>query len=210
MPVDIHQLTFRSYTMAAKKTASVAAFNKAVAALETAFVKAHEAVVEGTRKAGELLKVGINQVLDAGRAADVDNGDLIDTIKEKVDAAVEAGHLSKSTGRVYLIGVRFAVDRRVAWTPSLQNKEEQVKALQAAGKPIPKALQAEADKQAAAAAERGTKASKANVASKETVVKKLAAALADMRTLGMPLAADALDLIHKIDPAYKEPEAAPV
>lgn len=196
--------------MAAKKTAAMSAYLKAVSALGVTFAQAHEAVVEGTRKAGELLKVGINKTLDAGRAADVDGGDLVDAVKEEVDKAVEAGHLSKSTGRVYMIGVRFAVDRRIAWTPSLQNKEEQVKALQAAGKPIPKALQAEADKQAAKQADRGTKAGKANVASKETVVKKLAAALADMRTLGMPLAADALDLIHKIDPAFKEPEAAPV
>jgi len=190
--------------MSKKQTPALKAYNAALGALATTFETAKAAIDAGAAKAGELLKSGINAVLDKGRAADVDGGDMVDAIKEKIDAAIEAGQLAKSSGRAYMVGVRFAVDRRVAWHPSLQNKADQVKALEAAGKAIPKSLAEEAAKQAA---KREAKNGKVREINDANVVKMLAKALADARTLGKPYAADILDCIHKIDPAFKEPTA---
>lgn len=194
--------------MATTKTA-LNKYNAAVSKLAETLHAAHDVEVAARGKAAELRKQAINYVIDTGRAADVDAGDLRDTIAEKLDAAVEAGELEKSSARAYMTGVRFALDRRIMWSPALHSAEGQVQALVDAGKPIPKSLQKKAEElEAKAAAKRDAKNSKGHVASKETIVKALAKALADARTMGKAeWAADILDVLHSIDPSFKEPTA---
>ena len=191
----------------APSKAIVAKYAKALESLSQTLHAAHDVEQAAKGKAAELRKGAINFAIDAGRAADVDTGDIRDAIMERLDAAVAAGELEKSSARAYMTGVRFALERRVMWSPALHSAEGQIQALLDAGKPIPKSLQAKADDMAAKKTERDAKQGKAHVASKESVIKHLAKALVDARALGAAYAADILDCIHGIQPEWKEPTA---
>lgn len=184
-------------------------FATAVAKLGDQLHAAAEVVKVAAGKAGEIRKVAINLVIDTGRQADLDVAEIRDAIAEKFEAAVAAGDLEGSSVRSYMGGVRFALERRVPWSASLHSAEVQVQALLDAGKSVPKSLQAKAaEMEAKALAKREAKSGKAYVASLETVVKALAKALADARTLGKgELAADILDVIHSVNPEFTEPKA---
>ena len=191
---------------------SKAAQNKFVAAVAKLGDQLHaaaEVVKVAAGKAGEIRKVAINLVIDAGRQADLDLAEIREAIEEKFKAAVEAGDLEAASVRSYMGGVRFALERRVPWSASLHGAEAQVQALLDAGKSVPKSLQAKAkEMEEKAAAKRDAKQGKVYVASLETVVKHLAKALADARTLGKgELAADILDVIHSVNPEFTEPKA---
>ena len=185
-------------------------------------------------KAEGMRATGVNLGIDALRAAGLDAGEIDDTIGEAFDKAREAGDLSESTVKSYKAGLKFALARHVPWTtnmaglpgkfaaldaakkkipaPLLKQGAETVKRLLEAGKPIPAALQPHYAKQIAdykqgltEAGKRDAQQSKAHVASKETILKHLAAALADARTLGMIQGGDILSAIHAIDPTFVEP-----
>lgn len=180
-------------------------FSAALTKLATALASAHETETVAMGKATETRKVAINMALDAGRAADTDAGTIRDGVIETLDKAVELGQLAKATARAYATGVRFAIERRVAWSPALHSAEGQAQALTDAGKALPKAL---SEKLAATAKKKDAAAGKANVASDDSVIKYLAKALVDARALGRAYAPDILDVIHAIKPEWKEPEAA--
>lgn len=169
---------------------------------------AHELIQAGVKKANESRAAAINRAIEALKAIDMDPADIREKLTAVFDEAVAQGDLEKSTARAYTSGLRFALERRVMWTPNLHGAEGQIEALQAAGKAIPDSLKKKAaELEEKAAAKRDAKSTKAHVANVETVVKALAKALADLRTLGKPEAADCLDLIHRLDPAFKEPAA---
>ena len=188
------------------------------------------------QKAEGLRAEGINLGIDALRAAGMDSGEIDDTIGDALDRAQEAGDLTESTVKSYKAGLKFALARHVPWTtnmaslpgkfaaldnagkkipaPLLKQGAETVKRLLEADKPIPAALQPHYAKQIAdykqgllEAGTRDAKQSKAHVASKDTILKHLAAALLDARTLGMVQAADILTAILSIDPLFTEPKA---
>lgn len=182
-------------------------FTAALSKLASALAIAHDIETAALGKATEQRKMAINQALDAGRAADTDAGTIRDGVIEALEKAVELGQLAKATARAYATGVRFAIERRVAWSPALHSAEGQAQALTDAGKALPKAL---SEKLEATAKKKEAAAGKANVASDDSVIRHLAKALVDARALGRSYAPDILDIIHSIKPEWKEPEAAPM
>lgn len=173
--------------------------------------KAFEVETAGQRKADGIRREAFNNAIDAARMAGLDAGETKDLLSDILDRAVEAGDLAATTAKAYRNGLAFAVERNVPWASDLHGTEARILALQAAGKTIPKALQAAAqkleEKQAAQAA-RAAKHSAGHVASLDTIVKALAKALADARTIGRgELAADILDVIHSVKPEFTEPKA---
>ena len=179
-----------------------------IAALEALHVARIEEDASRVRIDG-LRVTALNTAIDQLRAAGVIALEIKEAMGSIIDAAAEAGDLSDASVRPYKSGIGFAIDAAVPWNSSLASTEGRVKALQAAGRNIPKSLQAAADKLAEKeAAKRDAKSSKTSVASRETVIAYLAKALADARTLGMIQACDILDAIHAIDPAYTEPKDA--
>lgn len=217
-------------TTAAKKTSAVETMVVALAPVDTAV--SPERVKEQVRIAAlEALHVArieedasrvridglritaFNTAIDQLRAAGIIALEIKEALGGIIDAAAAAGDLSEASVRPYKSGIGFAVDACVPWNSSLAGTEGRVKALQAAGRSIPKSLQAAADKLAEKEAakrdaKRGAKQGKGAGASRETVIEHLAAALTDARALGMPQAVDILDAIHAIDPAYTEPKDA--
>jgi Skp family chaperone for outer membrane proteins len=200
-------------TATAKAAATVAKAEATAAERISAdtLARIHEAAEvqrAGEKKADGLRATAFNMAIDAARAAGLDAGEMKDLLADIIDKAVAAGDLTESTGKAYRNGLAFAVERHVPWTSTLHGTEAKVEALQAAGKAIPKALQAAAEKLAEKqAAAREAKNSKTHVASLDTVVKALAKALADSRTIGRgELAADILDVIHSIKPDFTEPK----
>ena len=189
--------------------ATVTKYTKALDALLSSLAHANEVEQAGKAKASQLRSEAVNFTIDAGRAAGKDTGDIKDDVSAVFEKAVELGHLVEKSAKDYLRGVAFALERSVMWNASLHGNPARVKALQDAGKPIPKSLQAAAEKEAAKAeAAREAKHGKTHVASVETVTKALAKALADARTLGKgELAADILDVIHSVKPDFVEPKA---
>lgn len=183
-----------------------------IAALEALHVARIEEEASRVRIDG-LRTAAINTAIDQLRAASLIALEIKEALNAIIDAAAEAGDLSEASVRPYKSGIGFAIDACVPWNSSLASKEGRVKALQAAGRNIPKSLQeaaaALAEKEAAKRdAKRDAKSSKTSVASRETVIAHLAAALTDARALGMPQALDILDAIHAIDPTYTEPKDA--
>jgi hypothetical protein len=189
--------------------ATVTKYTKALDALLSSLAHAHEVEQAGKAKAAQLRSEAVNFTIDAGRAAGKDTGDIKDDVSAVFEKAVELGHLVEKSAKDYMRGVAFALERSVMWNASLHGNPARVKALQDAGKSIPKSLQAAAEKEAAKAeAAREAKHGKTHVASVETVIKALAKALADARTLGKgELAADILDVIHSVKPDFVEPKA---
>ena len=182
------------------RTATLEALHSAASIEEAAKVQA-----EGIRREA------INAAIDAGRKAGLDTGEIKDMLSDILDLAVEAKDLTEGTAKSYRNGVAFAVDRSVPWTSDLHGTVARVKALETAKKAIPKSLQAAAKKleeKEAAKAARAAKPGAGHVASLDTIVKALAKALADARTIGRgELAADILDVIHGIKPEFTEPKA---
>ena len=183
-----------------------------IAALEALHVARIEEDASRVRIDG-LRVTALNTAIDQLRAASLIALEIKEALSAIIDAAAAAGDLSEASVRPYKSGIGFAIDACVPWNSSLASTEGRVKALQAAGRNIPKSLQAAADKLAEKEAakrdaKRGAKQGEAAVASRETVLAYLAKALADARTLGMIQACDILDAIHAIDPAYTEPKDA--
>lgn len=183
-------------------------FETAIAKLNATIHAVHEAEKQTRAKAAEQFKASINYTIDAGKASKLESGDIRDAIVETFETNVKAGLIEKSTARAYLTGVRFALDRGILWNPSLHSAEGQVQALTDAGKKIPDSLKKKAEEMEAKKAEREAKHGKTHVASIDTIVKALAKALADARTMGKgELAADILDVIHSVKPDFTEPKA---
>lgn len=159
------------------------------------------------KKAEGMRAEAINMGLDAMRAAGLDAGEIKDKFADIFGGLVEAGDLSESTAKAYKNGVSFAVDRHIPWASNLHSTDGKVSALQAAGKKIPTALQKAFDEAVAKKQERAAKAVTTLKASREGVVKKLAAALVDARALGMVEAGDILSAILAINPLFVEPKA---
>lgn len=179
-----------------------------IAALEALHVARIEEDASRVRIDG-LRVTAINTAIDQLRAAGVIALEIKEAMGSIIDAAAAAGDLSDASVRPYKSGIGFSVDACVPWNSALAGTEGRVKALQAAGRNIPKSLQAAADKLAEKeAAKKGAKQGKGAVASRETVLAYLAKALTDARALGMPQAVDILDAIHAIEPAYTEPKDA--
>lgn len=179
-----------------------------IAALEALHIARIEEDASRVRIDG-LRITALNTAIDQLRAASLIALEIKEALSAIIDAAAEAGDLSEASVRPYKSGIGFAVDACVPWNSSLASTEGRVKALQAAGRNIPKSLQAAADKLAEKAkAKREAKHGKGSVVTKETVIQHLARALADARTLGMIQACDILDAIHAIDPTYTEPKDA--
>ena len=180
-------------------------FNASLVKLAAALEAAHQLEAQAVAKATEARKKAINFALDCGRAEDQDPGTIRDAIAKIFESAVNSSQLTASTARTYMSGVRFALERRLAWNPALHSAEGQITALQDAGRKVPDHLKAKA---AALAAKKEPKPSAAQVANADSVVRHLAKALADSRTLGKSeWAADILDCIHAIQPEWKEPAA---
>ena len=194
---------------AVKAQAEMKASERIAAEVLGALHKAHEVEEAGKSKADGLRRVAINTAIDAARVAGLDAGEIKDLLADVLDKAAEAGDLSESTAKAYKNGVAFAVERHVPWASNLHGTEAKVQALIDANKAIPKALKAAAEKLAEKeAAKREAKQSKGQVANLETVVKHLAKALADARTIGRgELCADILDVIHSVKPEFTEPKA---
>ena len=181
-------------------------FDAALAKIETTIVASHETINATRAKIAEAFKTALNFAIDAGKACKMESAEIRDGIVAVFDKHVAEGHIEKSTARAYMTGMRFALDRGVMWNPSLHGAEGQIQALKDAGKKIPDSLAKKAEEMEAKA--RDAKHGKAHVASKETIVKSLAKALADARTLGKAdWIADILDVIHSIEPSFTEPTA---
>ena len=183
-----------------------------IAALEALHVARIEEDASRVRIDG-LRVTALTTAIDQLRAAGIIALEIKEALGGIIDAAAEAGDLSDASVRPYKSGIGFAIDACVPWNSSLASTEGRVKALLAAGRDIPKSLQAAADKlaekeDAKQDAKRDAKSSKTSVASRETVIAYLAKALADARTLGMIQACDILDAIDAIDPTYTEPKDA--
>lgn len=189
--------------------AEMKASEKIAADTLTRLHEAREVEDAGRAKADGMRREAFNMAIDAGRAALLDAGEIKDLLADVLDRAVEAGDLTESTAKAYRNGLAFAIERHVPWTSNLHSTEAKVQALQEAGKTIPKSLQAAAEKLAEKERiKREAKHSKINEASLDTVVKHLAKALADARTIGrVELCADILDVIHSVKPEFKEPDA---
>lgn len=194
---------------AVKAQAEMKASERIAADVLGALHKAHETEEAGKTRADGMRREAINKGIDAARAAGLDGGEIKDLMSDVLDKAVEAGDLSEGSGKAYKNGVSFAVDRHVPWASNLHGTEAKVQALLDANKAIPKALQEAAKKLAEKeAAKREAKQSKGQVANLDTVVKHLAKALADARTIGrVELCADILDCIHSVKPDFTEPAA---
>lgn len=184
-------------------------FEIAIAKLDATIHAVHDNIVQSRAKHAEQFKTAINYAIDAGKASKLEAGEIRDSIVKLFDDSVAANLIEKSTARAYMTGLRFALDRGILWNPALHSAEGQIQALKDAGKKIPDALAkkaAEMDEKAAA--KRDAKNGKTHVASKETIIKSLAKALADARTIGdNEWAADILDCIHAKMPEWKEPTA---
>lgn len=156
-----------------------------------------------------LRATAITTAIDQLRAAGIIAFEIKEAIGGIIDAAAAAGDLSEASVRPYKSGIGFAIDAAVPWNSSLASAEGRVKALLAAGRDIPKSLQAAEEKLAGKeAAKRDAKVSKATVASRETVKSHLVKALIDARALGLTLAGEILGLIHELDPTFTEPTDA--
>jgi hypothetical protein len=187
-------------------TANTKKFESAIAKLGATIVSAHDTLNTTRAKIAEAFKGAINLAIDSGKACKMETGDIRDAIVAVFDRHVDDGHIEKSTARAYMTGLRFALDRGVMWAPDLHSTDGQVRALNDAGKAVPKALAEKAEK--AEAKKREAQHSKGHVASIDSIVKALAKALADARTLGKgELGADILDVIHSVKPDYTEPKA---
>jgi len=179
-----------------------------IAALEALHVARIEEDASRVRIDG-LRITALNTAIDQLRVAGVIALEIKEAMGSIIDAAAEAGDLSEASVRPYKSGIGFAIDAAVPWNSSLASTEGRVKALQAAGRNIPKSLQAAAEKLAEKeAAKRDAKVSKATVASRDTVKSHLVKALIDARALGLTLAGEILGLIHELDPTYTEPKDA--
>lgn len=189
--------------------AELKASERIAADVLTRLHEAHATEEAGKAKADGMRREAFNMAIDAGRAAGLDAGELKDLLADVLDKAVEAGDLTEGSAKAYRNGLAFAIERHVPWTSNLHGTEAKVQALLDASKAIPKSLQEAAKKLAEKeAAKREAKHGKGSVASLETVVKHLAKALADARTLGRgELAADILDVIHSVKPDFTEPTA---
>lgn len=183
-----------------------------IAALEALHVARIEEDASRVRIEG-LRTTALTTAIDQLRAAGIIAFEIKEALGGIIDAAATAGDLSDASVRPYKSGIGFAIDACVPWNSSLASKEGRVKALLAAGRDIPKSLQAAADKLAEKEAakqdaKRDAKSSKTSAASRDTVKSHLVEALIDARALGMSLAGEILGLIHAIDPAYTEPKDA--
>lgn len=194
---------------AVKAQAEMKASERIAADVLGALHKAREVEEAGAKKADGMRREAFNKAIDAGRAAGLDAGELKDLLADVLDKAVEAGDLTESSAKAYRNGLAFAIERHVPWASNLHGTEAKVQALKDANKAIPKALQEAAKKlEAKEAAKREAKNGKTHVASLDTIVKALAKALADARTIGRgELAADILDCIHSVKPDFTEPKA---
>jgi hypothetical protein len=179
-------------------------FESAIAKLETAIVSAHDALNTTRAKIAESFKGAINLAIDSGKACKMETGDIRDAIVGVFDKHVADGHIEKSTARAYLTGLRFALDRGVMWAPDLHSTEGQVRALNDANKPIPKALAEKAEK-----AEAKKKDAQQPVGDTvDTAMTKTIKILAVWRTLGKnDVASYILDAIHMVNPGFTEPKA---
>jgi len=195
---------------AIKAQAELKASERIAAETLTRLHEAHEVEQAGAKKADGMRREALNMAIDAGRAAGLDAGELKDLLADILDKAVEAEDLTPATAKAYKNGVAFAIERHVPWASNLHSTEAKVQALQDANKAIPKSLQEAAKKLAEKeAAKREAKNSKTQVANLDSIVKHMAKALADARTLGRSeLCADILDVIHSIKPEWTEPTAA--
>ena len=194
---------------AVKAQAELKASERIAADVLTRLHEAHATEEAGRTKADGMRREAFNMAIDAGRAAGLDAGELKDLLADVLDKAVEAGDLTEGSAKAYRNGLAFAIERHVPWASNLHSTEAKVQALKDANKAIPKALQAAAQKLAEKeAAKREAKHGKGQVASLDTVVKHLAKALADARTIGrVELCADILDCIHSVKPDFTEPKA---
>lgn len=149
----------------------------------------------------------VNAAIDAGLASKATNAEIKEAIKETLEETGNQIGLSPNTVKAYVAGLVFALDNGVPWSTDLHGIDGQVKACLACKRELPKALKAKVEK---AEAKRKTKTSATSAANKASIVKHLAKALADARTIGSQHAGDILDVIHCFDPEFKEPEAAPI
>ena len=150
-------------TTAAKKTSAVETMVVALAPVDTAVsperVKEHVRIAalealhvarieeDASRVRIDGLRVtAFNTAIDQLRAAGIIALEIKEALGGIIDAAAAAGDLSDASVRPYKSGIGFAVDACVPWNSSLAGAEGRVKALQAAGRSIPKSLQAAADK----------------------------------------------------------------
>jgi len=162
-------------TKATKVSAAIVkAYEKAKDATLQALHAAHDVEQAGAAKASELRTVAINVLIDKGRAAGAESGTIKDDVAAIFEKAVEAEYLADKSAKLYLRGVAFALERGVMWNASLHGTEARVKALQEAGKSIPKDLQEAAAKLDAKT--RDAKHGKPVVANVENTVKLLAKA----------------------------------
>lgn len=185
-------------------------FNTALSKLASTLHSAHVTIESTLAKVGALRTEAVNMVIDAGLAAKKTGAEIKEAIAHVFAEAEAKGELTASTVKAYTAGLAFALDHGIAWTPSLHGLDAQVAAVTQAGKELPKALKAKVEKAEAKKAEREAKTSKASVANKASIVRHLAKALADARTIGSQHAGDILDVIHCFDPEFKEPDAAPI
>jgi len=187
--------------------ATIKAYEKAKESALQALHAAHDVEESGRTKAAEMRGMAINTLIDKGRAAGADTGAIKDDVRGIFDRAAEAGYLAEKSAKLYMRGLAFALDRGVMWNASLHGTEARVKALQDAGKPIPKDLQE-------AAAKMEEKEAQAREARQpvgdtvDTALAKTVKVLAIWRTLGKSdVASYILDAIHSIKPEFTEPKA---
>lgn len=172
--------------------------------------KAHDVETAAGVKASGMRAVAMTALIDDGRKAGLDGGEIKDLGGEVLAAAVAAGTITASTAKSYAICISFAVDRHIPWSGDLVSPEGREKALKAAGKKVPASIADAAEKAREKAREKAARAARpsvGHVASIESIVRHLAKALADARTLGKDIVAmDILDVIHSIKPEFTEPK----
>jgi hypothetical protein len=186
--------------MATKKLSPLAS---AIANLYRALESAHQSEVDGARKASETRTAAVNLVLDAARAANALAADVKESVQKVFDESVSRGFLLEKSGKDYMRGVAFALDHGVAWSPSLHGAEHQVKALETAGRQIPKRL---AEAAAKLAEKRDAKTgARPTVVTRDGMKGHAAKLLAEARKLeAHRFAASLLDAIQAEWPDFKE------
>ena len=185
-------------------------FSTALTKLASTIHTSHVTIESTLAEIGAKRSEAVNLVITAGIAAKKTGAEIKEATAHVFAEAEAKGELTASTVKAYTGGLAFALDHGVPWTPSLHGLDAQVAAVTQAGRELPKTLKAKIEKAEAKKTEREAKPSTASVANKASIVKHLAKALADARTLGSQHAGDILDVIHCFDPEFKEPDAAAV
>lgn len=190
--------------MATRKSATKSV--SPVDALLNSLAHAHSVEESARNTAGAERTQAVNACIDSMAANKARAADITEAITGAFDTAVTNGWLLEKTAKDYLRGVTFALANAVPWSPSLHGLEFQVKALNEAGHPIPKALAKKAQEMADKAAAKQSRGARQAGASLEHVKATLVKALAEARELTgeAMLAAAILDCITERFKDFKE------